>query len=277
MRIDVLGCRGSTPATGAAFIRYGGDTSSVAVSASSDASPSLILDAGTGLGRVRDRLDGHPFRGCLLLTHLHWDHTHGIPFAPSLDHHESEVDLWLPEQGVDPLQLLSRAIGPPHFPVTPDRLQGRWRFHTLEEGRHEIAGMEVMAREIPHKGGRAFGYRVTAGRSVAYLPDHAPGPPGSGRLGLGEVSDGVRDLAENADVLLHDGQHPATEWPEKAFLGHASPEYAMDLAEQAGAGRLVLFHHDPSRTDDEIDDIVAGLNGGSVPVEAAYAGMRVEW
>jgi ribonuclease BN (tRNA processing enzyme) len=112
VEITILGSRGSPRATGAAFDRYGGDTSSVAVACSDDL-PRLVLDAGTGLRRVADLLGDAPFRGSILLTHLHWDHTHGLPFAPAVDRDDAEVDLYLPAQGGDPLDILSRAMSLP--------------------------------------------------------------------------------------------------------------------------------------------------------------------
>jgi phosphoribosyl 1,2-cyclic phosphodiesterase len=282
MRIDILGCRGSTPATGATFSRYGGDTSCVAVTPGGEAAPSLLLDAGTGLV---DLNAAQPFRGAILLTHLHWDHTHGLPFSPAVDHHDAEIDLYLPAQG-DPVEVLSRAIGPPHFPITPLQLRGRWRFHGLDDGEHEIAGFRVTAREITHKGGRTFGYRLDDGTTtLAYLPDHAPGRPGSGPIGLGEIGPHVVALVGGVDVLIHDAQHLAREWPEKAFLGHATVEYAVDVAQRMDVARLMLFHHDPGRTDDELDAITheyadAGVvvaDAARVPVPKAASADATTW
>lgn len=262
MRVRILGSRGSTPATGSAFDRYGGDTSSVAVAADGEL-PSLVLDAGTGLRRLGDELAGSSFRGAILLTHLHWDHTHGLPFAPAVDHPDAVVDLFLPAQDADALELLSRAMGPPHFPITPAQLRGRWRFHALDPGRHEIAGFVVQADEIQHKGGRTFGYRIEDNSAaVAYLPDHA-------QL---DAADEFSGLVEGADLLLHDSQHTSEEFAAKAFLGHSTVEYARDIAERFGVGRLGLFHHDPSRTDEQIDAIVRRLQTTDTQIVAAAAG-----
>ncbi len=266
MAVTILGCRGSTPATGAEFARYGGDTSSVAV-ANAGETPRLVLDAGTGLRRLSDLLGAEPFRGSILLTHLHWDHTHGLPFAPAVDRDDAEVDLYLPAQGEDPVEVLSRAMGPPHFPVTPAQLRGRWRFHALDAGRVVIEGFEVLAGDIPHKGGRTFGYRVSDGAtSFAYLPDYW----------LAEAESEPVDLVAGADLLLHDSQHTAAEMRDKAFLGHSSVEYVIDLARRHVVRRLALFHHDPARTDDEIDEIVARFQGCGVDVTAAAAGRRYQ-
>lgn len=266
MEVTVLGCRGSTPATGAAFDRYGGDTSSVALARDDDA-PTLVLDAGTGLRRLAEPLGDRPFRGSILLSHLHWDHTHGLPFAPAVDRDDAEVDLYLPAQGDDPLDVLSRAMGPPHFPISPEQLRGRWRFHVLESGRHQIDGFEVVAGDVPHKGGRTFGYRVSDGESsLAYIPDYW----------LTEAESDPVDLVTGVDLLLHDSQHLAAEMEGKAFLGHSSVEYVIALARRHRVRRAALFHHDPGRTDAEIDEIVSDCQKHDIDVTAAAAGRTYQ-
>ena len=274
MRLTFCGVRGSTPAPGAAFVRYGGSTSCLSVADDGDR-PRLVVDAGTGLSALSRLLDHQPFRGTILLGHLHWDHTHGLPFFPAGGRPDSDVDLLMPAQG-DPEALLARVLSPPHFPITPSQLGGTWRFAGLDEGEHRIECFSVLAREIPHKGGRTFGYRVSDGRaSFAYLSDHSPIARGAGPAGLGEYHAAALELARGVDILIHDGQHLAEQFPGVAYLGHSAVEYAVGLAEQAGAGRLMLFHHDPARTDDELDAIVAAHRGGRVPVEAAAEGAVI--
>jgi ribonuclease BN (tRNA processing enzyme) len=238
--------------------------------------PSLVLDAGTGLGRLSRLLRDQPFRGAIVLGHLHWDHTHGLPFFPAGDRPDARVDLFMPAQG-DPEAVLARAISPPHFPITPAELRGDWQFFALEPGEHHIEGFSVLALDIPHKGGRTFGYRVSDGSgTVAYLSDHSPLAVGPGPAGLGAYHPAACELARDADVLLHDAQHTAEELPAKAAFGHSAAEYALGLAEAAGVRRLLLFHHDPSRTDDALDAIVAGLAGAAVPMAGAAEGMALE-
>jgi ribonuclease BN (tRNA processing enzyme) len=261
LTVHVLGARGSTPATGAPFVRYGGDTSAVLLAAAGHA-PDLLLDAGTGLRNLPLALgEGAPFRGAIVLGHLHWDHTHGLPFCPSLDHEDAEVDLYLPAQSCDPERLLARALGPPHFPVTPAGLRGRWRFHEIDEGTHAIGNWVVRVREIPHKGGRTFGYRVERDDACfAYLSDHHPGALGPGPDGLGERHEAALALAAGADIMFHDAQYTADEYPARAAYGHSAIGYAVDLGRMAGVRRTGLFHHDPSRTDDALDKIAAAFD-----------------
>lgn len=278
MRLHFCGTRGSTPAPGPEFVRYGGHTSCVAIAHDGQA-PNLLLDAGTGARRVSRLLDGAAFDGVVLLSHLHWDHTHGLPFFGGGDHPEARVDLHLPAQGADPEQLLARGMSPPHFPIRPAQLRGRWRFHALEEGTHDLAGFRVLAREIPHKGGRTFGYRVDDGKvAVAYLSDHQPTALGPGPDGLGERHPAARALVDGVDVLIHDAQYRVEELAERGHFGHATPDYAVRLAEDCGAASVVLFHHDPARTDTEIDELLSHARGLStaVSVSAAAQGTSLD-
>ena len=276
MRVTFCGVRGSTPAPGPDFVRIGGHTSCVAV-ATGGGAPRLLLDAGTGIRRVTELLAGGPFRGTILLTHLHWDHVQGLPFFTAGDRDDAEVALAMPAQG-DPIEVLAGAMGPPHFPITPRGLQGRWSFAGLEPGRHTVEGCDVLAAEVPHKGGRTFGYRVTAGgRSLAYVPDHGPLGCGPGPDGRGARHPAVLDLAQGVDVLVHGAQFTSAEERLAADFGHATIEYAVALAEQAGAGRLVLFHHAPGRTDVQVEAIARAVAAASaVPVVAAAEGLTLD-
>ena len=277
MRVFLCGVRGSTPAPGREFARYGGNTSCVALAHAGAERPTLVLDAGTGLQRLSRLLDGRPFVGTILLGHLHWDHTHGLPFFPAGDRPGSRVELLIPAQEGEAEDVLARAFSPPHFPIRPSQLEGEWRFGSLDAGEHHICGFSVLALDIPHGGGRTFGFRVSDGRSViAYLSDHSPVAIGPGPGGLGEYHDAALRLARGVDLLVHDAQITADEFAEKARYRHSAVEYAHGLAEAAGARHLLLFHHDPSRNDDQIDGLVAGLRPGPVAVTAAAEGMVLD-
>jgi len=275
VQITICGARGSTPAPGAAFLRYGGETSCVAI-AHDGQDPSLVLDAGTGLRTLTAALDGRAFRGTILIGHLHWDHTHGLPFFRSGDREDASVRVMIPAQG-DASATMALAMSPPHFPVRLEELQGAWSVEGLEPGTSEIEGFSVTALDIPHKNSRTFGFRITDGStSVAYLSDHWPTQIGPGADGIGELHDAALALCEGVDVLLHDSQYKRDELKVRGDFGHACVEYAARLAEACKVKRLVLFHHDPERTDDEIDEILLDLRSASVVrIEAAAEGMTL--
>lgn len=276
MRVWVCGVRGSTPAPGPEFVKYGGNTSCVALG-HDGGPPTLVLDAGTGIRRLATLLDGAPFDGAVLLGHLHWDHTQGLPFSRALDAPEARVHLHLPSQG-DPVEVLGRAMSPPHFPILPTDLRGDWTFTSLEPGEHVIAGFDVLALDIPHKGGRTFGYRVTSpatGASLAYLSDHWPTSLGDGPDGLGEYHPAVLELCTGVDLIVHDAQYTAEELPGRKDWGHSAVEYTVDLGRRCGAD-VLLYHHDPSRTDDALDEILSSYADHVPSVRAAFEGMVLD-
>jgi ribonuclease BN (tRNA processing enzyme) len=279
MRVHLLGVRGSTPAPGPEFGRYGGNTSCLAV-AHDDGPPALLLDAGTGVRKVEALLGGEPFDGSVLLTHLHWDHVEGLPFCSAADRDAARTDLYLPAQpeGVPAVEALGRMMSPPNFPIAPDGLRGGWTFSPLEEGTHKLERFAVTAREVAHKGGRTFGYRASDGRSaLAYLPDHCPTQYGPGPDGWGSYPDNVMELVEGADLLVHDALLSAAELPAGAAFGHAAAEYAVALGAEAGVGTVVLFHHSHRRTDDMLDALAAEYDGARGPrVVVAAEGLTFD-
>ena len=276
MDVHFCGVRGSTPAPGLPFVRYGGHTSSVAI-AHDDVQPTLVLDAGTGLRNVSALLAGPSFHGAILLGHLHWDHVHGLPFFSAGGAPGAEVDVWVPAPDGDPVATLARGLSPPHFPIGPTELGPGWSFNALTDGVRDIEGFRVLAREIPHKGGQTFGFRVDDGRSsIAYFSDHMPLALGPGEDGLGELHANALELAHGVDMLIHDAQFLASEFPGVGYLGHSAVEYAINLARTAGARRLALFHHSPNRTDDEIDALVRQTRCQDMPMFAAAERQTVK-
>ncbi len=257
MRLHFCGVRGSVPATGSEFAEVGGNTSCVALS-HDGAPPSLVLDAGTGIRRLGSILGAEPFDGTILLGHLHWDHTMGLPFFAAGDRPDARVRLLLPEQGADAGTLLAQAMSPPHFPIAPDGLCGDWTFATIDEGRHRIEEFDVLVREIPHKGGRTFGFRIAddAGATIAYLSDHAPQRHGWGPGGIGAYHDAAVELTTGADILIHDAHYRLDELPARASHGHSAADYAAALGRRVGVRQVMLFHHDPARTDTEVGDLL---------------------
>jgi phosphoribosyl 1,2-cyclic phosphodiesterase len=245
LKITFYGVRGSTPCAGAEFDRVGGHTSCIAVTVD-DELPALVLDAGTGLQSLFRRFGTQPFDGTILLTHLHWDHVQGLPFFPSADRDDARVTVCQPAQG-NAVEVLRRAMSPPHFPIGPEGLRGEWRHVALDAGEHKFGPFVVTAHDVVHKGGRAFGYRVEHdGRTFAYVPD-----------ALDDNDEAIGALASDVDVLVRGAPFLASERDRAELFGHGTVEHAVELAERIGVGRLVVTHHGPMRTDDAVDSAIA--------------------
>jgi Beta-lactamase superfamily domain len=267
LHIRFCGVRGSSPAPGIDFVRYGGHTSCLALTHDGAPAPALILDAGAGLLSVSGLLDGGPFTGTILLF------TAG-------DRAGARISVRLPEQenGESATTVLAGVMSPPYFPIGPAELRGEWTFATIAPGEHRIEGFTVLARAIPHKGGRTFGYRISDRRStLAYMPDHCPTALGPGEDGFGEYHAAAVELAASADVLVHDAQLFPEELAAEASFGHSVADYAVGLAKHASARSVVLFHHRLDRTDDALDGLARRLGGGSSPsVRVAVEGTVLE-
>ena len=152
MRLHLCGVRGSTPAPGPAFARVGGHTSCVAIAHDGEWRPRLLIDGGTGLRRVAELLGDAPFEGVLLLGHLHWDHTQGIPFFGAGDRPDARVDVHLPVAGGVAAHALDGMMSPPFFPIDAGGLQGQWSFHALDEGLREVEGFSGARQgDPPHR------------------------------------------------------------------------------------------------------------------------------
>lgn len=240
----------------------------------------VLLDLGTGLRFFGlDRPFDEPFRGTALVTHLHWDHVQGIPFFTPLLAPGARLDLYAPAQdGVSLADAVRSFVSPPYFPIGVDELPGEIVFHDTLPGTFGV-GDEVTVRSswVPHIG-PTLGYRVEVdGVSVAYVSDHQQ--PG---LGSTQVDPAVLDLCRDVDLLIHDAQYDDLEFSMRSDWGHCTVEYAVEVAAQAGARTLALFHHDPGHTDVRVDELLVqarelGEARGVGEVIAAAEGMTLSF
>lgn len=275
--IDVSfhGVRGSTPCSCPTVQRYGGNTSCVSIEAAGH--DPIVFDLGTGLRPWGcDMAPGDPITLHALVTHLHWDHVQGLPFFVPLQHSETEIHIYGPGDGdLDMGATFGRFMCPPYFPIRVDDLPASVTFNDVHHRELDIDGTEVMVRPVPHCG-KTNGYRVTRnGITVSYIPDHQE-PIGRPT----DVAASVRELCDGADVLIHDAQLWADELTVKSTWGHCTPEYAVEVAAQAGVRTLVLFHHDPSHTDDDLDAMTSriaelGTRRGIEAVICATEGLKL--
>ena len=277
MRVAFHGVRGSTPCHGQEIVRYGGNTSCVALDIPGHRP--IIFDLGTGLRYFGQQCSlDQPFAATCLLSHLHWDHIQGLPFFKPLLRDGSDICIYAPVQEGDLTveDVFADTIKPPLFPIHFSMLPGLIQFNEVWNDEFMLGDdIEVMSRSIPHVG-NTLGYRVTwGGNTVTYISDHQMPTDGSF-----SATQGALDLCRNADVLIHDAQYTPSEFREKSNWGHCTIEYAVWLAAEAGVKQLVLFHHDPAHNDDILDILsAAAIDCGKkmgVDVIAAREGLVLD-
>jgi len=276
MRVRLWGTRGSIASAGPDTVAYGGNTSCAELEAADGTV--LILDAGTGIRRVGDTYK-QPRRVDILLTHLHMDHIQGLGFFAPFFQQDFEVHLWGPPSTTQGLRTrLTRYLSPPLFPVRLRDVAAKLELHDVPMEPFTVGGLTITGETVIHPG-QTIGYRITDGsRTVAYIPDHEPALGMNGVPSEPEWTSGF-DLAENADLLIHDAQYTDQEYSERVGWGHSRVADAVGLARLAGAKRLITFHHDPAHDDQELDAMVDDarqLADGSLEVLPGREGATFE-
>jgi phosphoribosyl 1,2-cyclic phosphodiesterase len=290
-RLRFWGTRGSIPTPGSATVRYGGNTPSIEVRAPSGGL--ILLDAGTGireLGRALiARANGSPITGDIFLTHAHWDHIQGIPFFAPAFQRGNRFTIWGAKSLAASIRRVVRdQMSPVVFPVAFEELAATFDFRELIDERHTSDGFDVRAFSVRHPGG-ALGYRFSSRASNAtargavfvYISDN--------ELRAGDASpSGDRwraklvEFIRGARVLIHDATYTEDEYEAHRGWGHSTYGDAVALALECGVETLVLFHHSPDRSDDELDTRLAecraatARSGRTLRVIAAAEGMELD-
>ena len=251
MQVKVWGTRGSLPTPGADMVRHGGNTSCVQVTLSDGTN--LVLDAGTGIRNLPVGLGSSTGPIHILLTHLHLDHIQGLLFFAPLFRPGVEVTLWGPAApGLSLERRIGRYLSAPLTPVEIRELPCRLDFRNCPRSQWSIGSAQITAAAVTHRG-PTLGFRIEeADASLCYLPDHEPAIVGDiDTLGPEWLSGS--GLAREVDLLLHDCQYTDAEYATHVGWGHSSLTQALQFARCVSARRTLLFHHDPSHTDDQLD------------------------
>jgi ribonuclease BN (tRNA processing enzyme) len=281
VRARIWGCRGSLASPGPETVRYGGNTSCVELRLNDDTL--IILDAGTGI-----RLLGLALRQELprtihvFLTHLHLDHLEGLGFFAPLWLSSADVDLhiWGPPSPLRSLERrIARYLSPPLFPIHLQDIPSAPTFHDVPDEDWKVGPALIRARPVSHRG-PTVGYRISEnGQTLSYIPDHEPA--------LGVDLHAVEPewvsghaVAHDADLLLHDSQYTEEEYQQRIGWGHSSVVHVVTFAEIARVRRLIMFHHDPLHTDDDLEALLAQARDlwsgpGDGPV-LAHEGMELD-
>lgn len=250
-QIRFWGVRGTVPCPGAETLRYGGNTACLEVVCGNER---LIFDAGTGLrvmGYTHPGAD-EPWRSHIFFTHTHLDHILGLPFFKPAYEIENTFQLWCGHLGCQERKLrtvLKDIMNAPYFPVPLKIMRACMAFHdfTAGEGFEPLAGIRIRTVPLTHPGG-ATGYRVDyAGRSFCYITDHEHGVP--------EVDERLADFIADSELMVYDATYTDEEYPRFKAWGHSTWQVGARLCTENRVRRLATFHHDPKRSDTELDRI----------------------
>jgi len=264
------GVRGSIACSGPRTARYGGNTSCLEVRCGGRL---LVLDAGTGLRYLGRTLAGSaPLDADLFFTHTHFDHVCGLPFFAPFFAPQNRFRLWAGHlgDGLTLRRVLSEFMMSPLFPVPPEVFKAGMEYRDFSAGDTLKASDAVSIRTAPlnHPDG-ATGYRIDyGGRSLCYLTDteHVPGAPDANILGL----------IKGADLVVYDSMYTDEEYGRYVGWGHSTWQEGVRLCRQAGAKRLVVFHHDPEHDDDMLDGVAREVAAAMPGAVVAHDGMVLE-
>jgi phosphoribosyl 1,2-cyclic phosphodiesterase len=266
MDIKCWGSRGSVPVSGRPYLKYGGDTTCIEVTAKTG--ETIIIDAGTGLRRLGNSLIERDIkRFHLLLTHAHWDHILGIAFFRPLQF--TKVSMVIQDRlfsGIKTSDVLHEVMRTPFFPIGPQDFRADIHFEKHINTSFSIGSINVETIPTSHNNG-GLGYRfMEDGKSFVFLTDNELGFDHPESRGF----KAYMDFSRNADLLFHDGEYTPDEYKRKKGWGHSSVKDVLDLAVQAGVKKIGLFHLSQDRVDGEIDEIV---NSCRVDLEQANSAI----
>ena len=258
MQVKIWGCRGSIPTPGNSTIKYGGNTTCVTITPSEDEFNPIIIDAGTGIRLLGNFLEQakRPLELNILFTHSHWDHIQGFPFFKPANNGKNRITLHgCPASGKSLKESILTQMDARNFPISYTDLKGKIEFEEICSD-FTLLGSEIQIIKLNHPGGGS-GFKFTKdGKQVAFITDHELSPNPYIGSSYGETF----EFCKGVDLLIHDAQYLEKEYLTYKGWGHSSIENVFEMAAKAEVERLVITHHDPNRTDDDLDRITEIMN-----------------
>ena len=279
MKITVWGCRGSLPTPGPYTLKYGGNTTCLEIR--NKQGFLTIVDAGSGMRYLGKKIiqEKGDEKMCLMLTHSHWDHLMGFPFFMPAYFSRYTINVCGMQSAQSYMaQALFRQLEAPYFPVSFEQLKANFNFGCKVPGCESCVHLKVDSIPLSHPNG-GFGFKFSeAGKHFVFLTDNELGFQHPGGLKPHDYIEFSRD----ADLLLHDAQYTDEEYIKTRSWGHSTYNEVLDMAINANVKKLGLLHHDPDRTDSELDQIVdelkskATARSAKLEIFAVHEGMQIE-
>lgn len=277
MKVRFWGVRGSVPTPGPKTVKYGGNTSCIEIRG--DENELLVIDAGTGLRElgnylISNDLPNGPLDITIMLTHTHWDHIQGFPFFGPAFIPSSTITFMGPVNAIGKglEEIVAGQMSYSYFPIKLNELRANIDFREIKEEEFRVGPFQVSTCYLNHPI-LCLGYRVTyKNKTVVTVYDNEPyrnifaQKKDEGFLddfdedAIREAEEYVKaqnqkiyDFANGADLLIYDAQYTTEEYKTKAGWGHSTIDHALEAAMDTKTNKLALFHHDPVRSDRELD------------------------
>jgi phosphoribosyl 1,2-cyclic phosphodiesterase len=298
MKVAFWGTRGSVPSPGPETVRYGGNTACVEVRLSDN--NLVIFDAGTGLRGLGDSLiaRGESIKAVIAVSHPHWDHIQGFPFfKPAFISGNEFTIVGAQTKQITLRHMLASQMDKVYFPVQLNELKARIRFRAVREETIPVFNGALTSMFVNHPS-FSLGFRLTVnGRSLVYISDNEPFDREVAKSlknvdkhvvdkylkQKGDLNQRVFDFARGADILIHDATYTPEEYVNHVGWGHSHYLFTLKVASEAAVKKLVLFHHEQTRTDQQVDEILHTClkeikkRGYKFECIAAAEGLEIDW
>lgn len=279
MKLTFYGVRGSIPSPGAEFAVYGGNTACCHIELNDGTD--IILDAGTGIKKLGEKLAKKQTDIHLLLTHNHWDHIQGFPFFIPIYIPGRKIFITAGMTTPDEPEAILKQMSGSNFPVNYHSLQSEIEIvhYPKEKKTWKLNSAKITRHSMNHPGSGSSYLIEADGAKVAYITDNELYPPYQKETDFLEWV----TFSEQADIIIHDAQYMLSDMPAKAGWGHSVAEEAVKLAMAARAKRLALYSHDHIRTDEELEKVenhcqdVIEIAQSSLDVFAAKEGTCIDF
>jgi phosphoribosyl 1,2-cyclic phosphodiesterase len=298
LTVRFWGVRGSLPTPGADTVIYGGNTSCLEVRADERL---IIIDLGTGVRPLGDWLIENDLKkygkikADIFLTHTHWDHVMGFPMFNPIYINSTELNITGPVsmENEDLESIIGNQLSHKYWPVRASELAAKIEYNQIKETKIDLGdGLTIVSKFLNHPI-FCLGYRINyKNKSIVTIYDHEPfrnlftanpdepefdkEASEEGEITAKEENEKIRQFIKGADILIHDAQYTREEYIKHTGWGHCSYEHAIKTTDGINVKKLVLFHHEPSRTDSQLEQIEKEFANNTPSVIMAAEGSTLE-
>ncbi len=266
-KFTIHGARGTIPAPGKDFLKYGGNTTCFSLKTDQGI---IVIDAGTGISALdRSIPKGNETpQITLLFTHFHLDHVIGLPVFHSLCNPNADITVMSDPDRLDDWQTtLKTIVSEPYWPVNLMNFGAHMRCRNLDhkKGILELYGARISWCRVWHPQ-QCLAYRIQTPECVIVIATDT-------EHGNAKFDALFLEFCQNADFLIYDAHYTPEEYIAHKGWGHSTWKEGVRIAHEAHVRKLILTHHDQNRHDDQVDDMINLARKFFPETYGAYEGM----